>query len=47
MTAELLGIPCVTAVSNLDVAPGKGTARRKLQGPPKFSNFPLPGRRFN
>src|SRR5215211_4657895 len=30
--AELLGLPCVTAASQLDVTPGKGTARRELKG---------------
>jgi len=32
MTAELLGLPCVTAASTLHVADGKGTARRELEG---------------
>ena len=27
-TAELLGVPCVTAASKLDIANGRGTARR-------------------
>src|SRR5688500_11729415 len=31
MTAELLNLPCVSAVSKLDVADGKGTARRELE----------------
>ena len=31
-TAELLGIPCVTAVSELKIENGKGTARRELEG---------------
>jgi electron transfer flavoprotein beta subunit len=30
MTAELLNLPCVTAISQLDVAAGRGTARRDL-----------------
>src|SRR5215210_8125462 len=31
-TAELLGLPCVTAASQLDVASGRGSARRELEG---------------
>ena len=42
MTAELLGLPCVTAVSKLDVANGKGTARRELEGAAELLAFPLP-----
>jgi electron transfer flavoprotein beta subunit len=42
MTAELLGLPCVTAVSKLDVAAGKGTARRELEGAAEIVEFPLP-----
>jgi electron transfer flavoprotein beta subunit len=40
--AELLGVPCVTAASQLDVAPGKGTARRELEGAAEIVSFPLP-----
>ena len=42
MTAELLGLPNVSAVSRLDVAPGKGTARRELEGAAEIVEFPLP-----
>ena len=42
MTAELLGIPCVTAASKLEVAGGKGTARRELEGAAEMLEFPLP-----
>ena len=42
MVAELLDLPCVTAVSKLDVAPGKGTARRELEGAAEMLEFPLP-----
>ena len=42
MVAELLDLPCVTAVSKLDVAPGKGTARRELEGAAETVEFPLP-----
>ena len=41
-TAELLGIPCVTAASKLDIANGKGTARRELEGAAEMVEFPLP-----
>jgi electron transfer flavoprotein beta subunit len=42
MTAELLGLPCVTAVSKLEIAAGKGTARRELEGAAEIVEFPLP-----
>ena len=42
MTAELLGLPNVTAASKLDVAAGKGTARRELEGAAEVVEFPLP-----
>ena len=32
MVAELLGLPCVTAISHLEIAGGRGTARRDLEG---------------
>ena len=41
-TAELLGVPCVTAASQLDVAGGKGTARRELEGAAELVEFSLP-----
>jgi len=41
-TAELLGVPCVTAASKLDIAGGKGTARRELEGAAEIVEFPLP-----
>jgi electron transfer flavoprotein beta subunit len=41
-TAELLGLPCVTAVSQLDVSSGRGTARRELEGAAELVEFPLP-----
>jgi electron transfer flavoprotein beta subunit len=41
-TAELLGVPCVTAVSELQVANGTGTARRELEGAAELVSFPLP-----
>ena len=41
-TAELLGIPCVTAASKLEIANGRGTARRELEGVAEVVEFPLP-----
>ena len=42
MTAELLGLPCVTAISHLDIAAGQGTAHRELEGATETVTFPLP-----
>jgi electron transfer flavoprotein beta subunit len=42
MTAELLDLPCVTAISFLDIADGRGTARRDLEGATETVQFPLP-----
>jgi len=42
MTAELLGLPCVTAISHLEIADGRGTARRELEGAAETMAFPLP-----
>jgi electron transfer flavoprotein beta subunit len=42
MTAELLNLPCVTAISQLDIAEGRGTARRDLEGASETVQFPLP-----
>ena len=42
MTAELLGLPCVTAVTKLDLANGKGTAQRDLEGAQEIVEFALP-----
>jgi electron transfer flavoprotein beta subunit len=41
-TAELLGVPCVTAASELSVSGGKGTARRELEGAAELVEFSLP-----
>ena len=41
-TAELLGIACVTAASQLSVEGGKGSARRELEGSAEILSFPLP-----
>ncbi len=42
MVAELLGLPCVTAISRLEIAEGRGTARRDLEGAAETVQFPLP-----
>lgn len=42
MTADLLGLPCVTGISQLDVAGDMGTARRDLEGASETVQFPLP-----
>ena len=41
-TAELLGLPCVTAASKLEIASGRGTARREIEGAGEIVEFPLP-----
>ncbi|MGI9042797.1 MAG: electron transfer flavoprotein subunit beta/FixA family protein [Gemmatimonadaceae bacterium] len=42
MVAELLGLPCVTAISRLEVAESRGTAKRELEGAQEIVEFPLP-----
>jgi electron transfer flavoprotein beta subunit len=42
MTAELLDLPCVTGISQLDIGDGQGTARRDLEGASETVQFPLP-----
>jgi electron transfer flavoprotein beta subunit len=42
MTAELLGLPCVTSISHLEISDGRGTARRDLEGASETVTFPLP-----
>ena len=42
MVAELLGLPCVTAVSKLDLEGGRGTAKREVEGATEIVAFPLP-----
>jgi electron transfer flavoprotein beta subunit len=39
---ELLGVATVTAVSKLDIASGKGTARRDIEGAGEMVEFSLP-----
>jgi electron transfer flavoprotein beta subunit len=42
IVAEMLNLPCVTAISRLDIAAGKGTAKRELEGAQEIVEFPLP-----
>jgi electron transfer flavoprotein beta subunit len=42
MVAELLGLPCITAVSQLDVSGGSVKARRELEGAAELVECPLP-----
>lgn len=42
MVAELLGLPCVTAVSSMDVNGGSARAERALEGAVEVVEFPLP-----
>jgi electron transfer flavoprotein beta subunit len=42
MVAELLGIPCVSAVARLELEAGKGTAEREVEGGVEVVTFPLP-----
>lgn len=41
-TGDLLGVPVVTAASKLEIANGKGTARREIEGAGEMVEFPLP-----
>lgn len=42
MVAELLGLPCVTAVAHLDLEDGRGVAEREIEGAIEVVEFPLP-----
>src|SRR3989440_3694938 len=42
MVAELLDLPCVTTVAHLELAGGKGTAEREIEGGVEVVEFPLP-----
>ncbi|MFL5483138.1 MAG: electron transfer flavoprotein subunit beta/FixA family protein [Gemmatimonadaceae bacterium] len=42
MVAEMLELPCVSAISSLEIASGKGTAKRELEGAQEIVEFPLP-----
>ena len=42
MIAELLGLPCVTAVAHLEIEGSKGVAEREIEGGIEVVEFPLP-----
>jgi electron transfer flavoprotein beta subunit len=42
MTAQLLGLPCVTSITALEIKDGQGTAQRELEGATETVAFPLP-----
>ena len=42
MTAHLLDLPSVTAISHLELGEGRGTARRDLEGASETVSFPFP-----
>jgi electron transfer flavoprotein beta subunit len=42
MVAELLGLPCVTAVAHLEIEGTKGVAEREIEGGIEVVEFPLP-----
>ena len=42
LVAELLGLPCVTGVSHLDIDGSKGVAEREIEGGIEVVEFPLP-----
>jgi electron transfer flavoprotein beta subunit len=42
MVAQLLGLPCVTAITQLEINDGAGTAQRALEGATETVTFPLP-----
>jgi electron transfer flavoprotein beta subunit len=42
LVAELLGMPCVTAVSHLDIEGAAGVAEREIEGGIEVVEFPLP-----
>jgi electron transfer flavoprotein beta subunit len=42
MAAELLGLPCVTAITHLEIENGRGRAEREIEGGVEVLEFPLP-----
>jgi electron transfer flavoprotein beta subunit len=42
IVAELLGLPCVSAVSHLEIEGAKGVAEREIEGGIEVVEFPLP-----
>lgn len=42
MVAELLNLPCVSAISSLEINNGRGKVKRELEGAQEIVEFPLP-----
>jgi len=42
MVAELLELPCVSAIATLEISDGKGKAEREVEGGVEVVEFPLP-----
>jgi electron transfer flavoprotein beta subunit len=42
MTAQILNLPCVSAISELEIQGGRGVAHRELEGMAEVVEFPLP-----
>ena len=42
IVAELMNVPCVSAIAHLDIADGKGTAEREIEGGVEIVEFSLP-----
>ena len=42
IVAELMDLPCVSAIAHLDIADGKGTAEREVEGGVEVVEFTLP-----
>ncbi len=42
LVAQLLDLPCVTTVAHLEMAGGRGTAEREIEGGVEVVEFPLP-----
>jgi electron transfer flavoprotein beta subunit len=42
MTAHLLGLPCVSAISQLSITGSNGSAQREIEGATEYVTFPLP-----
>src|SRR6476646_3745476 len=42
MVAQMLGLPCVTAITHLEINNGLGTAQRAVEGATETVTFPLP-----
>jgi electron transfer flavoprotein beta subunit len=42
MVAHMLGLPCVTSISYLEISDGTGVAHREIEGATETVTFPLP-----